>query len=67
MTLRPQGAVRYCCPVTGSFVLVTEVRTLAGLTERPIRLRCLDCGEMHLLTLADRGEPAAIVAKPTKP
>jgi len=63
-TLRPQGAVRYCCPVTGCFVLVTEAATLARLTERNARLRCVDCGEMHLLILtpaAPAGERPRIV------
>lgn len=48
-TLRPSGAVRYRCPVSGSFVLVTDAATLARVSERDIRLRCPDCGEMHLL------------------
>jgi hypothetical protein len=47
--LRPSGAVRYRCPVSGSFVLVTDPATLARVSERDIRLRCTDCGEMHLL------------------
>jgi hypothetical protein len=48
-TLRPSGAIRYCCPDTGSFVLITDAATLAGLFERDRRLRCADCGEMHLI------------------
>jgi len=48
-TLRPSGAVRYRCPVSGSFVLVTDPSTLARIAERNSRVRCLDCGEMHLL------------------
>ena len=48
-TPRPEGALRYRCPVTGSFVLVTEEATLAGLSGRRAWLRCADCGEMHLL------------------
>jgi hypothetical protein len=67
-TLRPRGAIRYCCPVTGSFVLVTEAATLARLVERNIRLRCVDCGEMHLLTqAAPAGDPGTIVVTPAKP
>jgi hypothetical protein len=67
-TLRPQGAIRYRCPVTGSYVLVTEPATLAGLSERDSRLRCVDCSEMHLLTLTTLAcDSAAIVGKPTKP
>ena len=49
-TLRPSGAVRYCCPVSGSYVLVADPSTLARLAERETRLRCMDCGELHLLT-----------------
>jgi hypothetical protein len=65
-TLRPRGAIRYRCPVTGSFVLVTEAATLARLAERASRLHCADCGEMHLLTLTQETsprDPGAIVAK----
>jgi len=50
--LRPRGAVRYCCPVTGSFVLLTDPAILARFAERDTRLCCADCGEMHLLTQA---------------
>jgi hypothetical protein len=48
-TLRSSGAIRYCCPDTGSFVLITDAATLAGFSERDCRLRCADCGEMHLI------------------
>jgi hypothetical protein len=51
-TLRPHGGVRYRCPVTGSFVLVTDEPTLAALARPHARLRCADCGEMHLMTIA---------------
>jgi hypothetical protein len=50
---RAKGAVRYRCPVTGSFVLVTEEATLARLKGSPTRLRCADCGEQHLMTIAN--------------
>jgi hypothetical protein len=49
-TLR-QGALRYRCPVTGSFVLVTDETTLHWLARPRARLRCADCGELHLLTV----------------
>jgi hypothetical protein len=45
------GALRYSCPVTGSFVLVTDEATLASMSRPRARLRCADCGEMHLLVL----------------
>ncbi|MDO9412002.1 MAG: hypothetical protein Q7T81_05445 [Pseudolabrys sp.] len=48
--LRPSGAMRYRCPVNGSLVLVTDDVTLAELDKPRARLRCIDCGEMHLLT-----------------
>jgi hypothetical protein len=54
-TLRPRGAVRYSCPTTHCFVLITEAATIAELIERDARLRCADCGEMHLITLAAPG------------
>lgn len=64
--LRPRGAIRYCCPVTGSFVLVTDPALTAGFAERPIRLHCPDCDEMHLVTQAPARQPAAIVAAEAK-
>lgn len=48
--MRPSGALRYPCPVNGSLVLVTDEATLAELDRPRARLRCLACGEMHLLT-----------------
>ena len=47
--LRPSGAVRYRCPVSNSFVLVTDPAVLARIAERNIRVRCMDCGVMHML------------------
>jgi hypothetical protein len=66
-TLRPGGAVRYSCPITHSFVLITEATSIAGLLDRDTRLRCADCGEMHLLTLDVPVDAPAIVAAPAKP
>ena len=57
-TPRPSGALRYRCPVNGSLVLVTDEATLAGLDRPRARLRCIDCGEMHLLT-QDTGDDDA--------
>jgi hypothetical protein len=52
--LRASGAMRYRCPVSASFVLVTEEPILDSLKARPsLRRRCPACGEMHLLTAAD--------------
>jgi hypothetical protein len=63
---RPHGALRYRCPVSGSFVLVTEEPTLARLRRGRGRIRCADCGEQHLLTVA-AGEPDGVVALGGKP
>ena len=49
-TMRGHGALRYQCPVTNSFILVTDDATLSLLAKPQPRLRCPDCGEMHLLT-----------------
>jgi len=49
-TARPHGALRYRCPVTESFVVLTDDEELAGLDRPRARLRCPSCREMHLLT-----------------
>lgn len=62
-TPRSSGALRYRCPVNGSLVLVTDDTTLATLDRPRARLRCIDCGEMHLLTQNaenDSGDDAAL-------
>jgi hypothetical protein len=70
-TPRLHGALRYRCPVTGSFVLVSDETTLANLARPRGRVRCVDCGEMHLLTQdgeeAVVGDPAVIVTHPATP
>jgi hypothetical protein len=48
-TPRAHGALRYQCPITGSFVLITDEAALAKLARPRGRLRCMDCGEVHLL------------------
>jgi hypothetical protein len=64
-TARPHGALRYQCPISGSFVLVTDEASLKHLTGKRARLRCTACGEMHLLSMqADASGPGAIVATP---
>jgi hypothetical protein len=66
-TPRPPGALRYRCPVSGSFVLVTDDETLKELTAPRARIRCVDCGEIHLLTQDGAGDPpGAIVGDPPK-
>jgi hypothetical protein len=66
-TARPHGAVRYRCPITGSFVLVTDEASLDKLARPTARLRCADCGEVHMVTVEGGGEPGVIVAAPDKP
>jgi hypothetical protein len=61
-TRRPHGALRYQCPIAGSFVLVTDEASLNQLTGKRARLRCTGCGEMHLLSMD--AHSAAIVAAP---
>lgn len=56
---RAHGALRYRCPSTGSYVLLTDPAALAGLSAPQSPVRCPGCGDTHLLT-RDR-ETAAIV------
>ena len=49
-TTRARGAVRYRCPVTGSFVLVTDDASLGRLNRPIARARCVSCNEIHLVT-----------------
>lgn len=50
-TPRRHGALRYRCPVTGSYVLVTDANTLHWLARPRAKLRCADCGELHLMSV----------------
>ena len=63
-TLRPHGAVRYQCPVTASLVLVTDEKALADIDRPRARIRCVDCGEMHLLVQDDASSPIIVPALP---
>jgi len=68
LTRRAQGALRYRCPVSGGFLLVTDDETLHRLEQLPARIRCADCREMHLLVEAEVvGPHAPIVARPATP
>ena len=53
---RPHGALRFQCPESTSFVVVTDDRTLATLGRPRARLRCPSCGETHLLLLESPSE-----------
>jgi hypothetical protein len=55
---RPSGSLRYRCPITGSYMLVTDESTLAWLAKPQSKLRCADCGELHLIGV----EPEAIAS-----
>jgi hypothetical protein len=61
-TARPHGALRYTCPVNGSLILVTDEATLETV-HRPLgRIRCIDCGEMHLLACHSESPSPKFVA-----
>ncbi len=64
-TPRPHGALRYQCPVTDSFICVTDDETLSRLNRPRARVRCPSCGEIHLLTQDYEAEP--IVAASAEP
>lgn len=53
-TVRFAGAVRYRCPESGSYVLVTDPDALQYLFVRP--LRCVGCGSLHRLTHGEEDE-----------
>jgi hypothetical protein len=46
---RPNGALRYRCPINHGFVVVTDDETLAQLARPRARTRCPSCGENHLI------------------
>ena len=49
-TRRAHGALRYRCPSTGSYVLLTDPATLAEASAPNAQTRCPGCGDTHLLT-----------------
>ena len=52
------GALRYRCPVTGSFVLLTDEGSLRKFGRPITRLRCAGCGELHFVAVADEATAA---------
>jgi hypothetical protein len=50
---RGRGALRYRCPVTGSYVLLTDPVGLARLAASPTAVRCAGCGAIHRLAVDD--------------
>jgi len=58
-TAHADGALRYQCPVTESFVQVTDDRTLVTLMRPCVRPHCASCGETHLLLRSQSEEADA--------
>lgn len=58
-TARPHGALRFRCPVTDVFVVITDDEALSGLDRPRARVRCPSCREMHLLTQVGKASPDA--------
>ena len=55
----PRGALRYRCPVAGSFVLLTDADALDALAGETATHRCSACGDVHVL---ERTEDAGVAA-----
>lgn len=49
----PRGALRYRCPVSGSFVLLTDAEALDALSGETTTHRCPACSDVHVLDRAD--------------
>jgi len=47
---RGRGALRYCCPSTGSYVLLTHPAALAQASAPNAPIHCPGCSDTHLLT-----------------
>ncbi|HEX5507757.1 MAG TPA: hypothetical protein VFX37_04565 [Pseudolabrys sp.] len=47
-------AYRFRCPITKSFVLLTDDETVTALHCGRARLRCVACGELHLVRTGPR-------------
>ena len=48
-SVRSGGALRYRCPETGSFVLVTHPASVEKLSRPHASVQCPGCGDTHLL------------------
>jgi hypothetical protein len=46
---RARGALRYRCPSTGSYVLLTDPAALAEASAPNAPVHCPGCGDTHLL------------------
>jgi hypothetical protein len=51
VNVRGPGAVRYRCPESGSYVLLTDAEALTRMCSRPVF--CAGCGGEHRLIRAD--------------
>lgn len=49
----PRGALRYRCPLSGSFVLLTDADALDALSGDNATHRCPACGDVHVFEHAD--------------
>jgi len=47
---RAHGALRYRCPSTGSYILLTDAKALAEASVPNAPVHCPGCGDTHLLT-----------------
>jgi hypothetical protein len=57
-----RGALRYRCPVSGSFVLLTDADALEALSADSATHRCSACGDVHVLERNDGDQIAHVRA-----
>ena len=55
-----RGALRYRCPVSGSFVLLTDADALEALSADTATHRCSACGDVHVLERTAEAGVAAV-------
>lgn len=56
----PRGALRYRCPVSRSFVLLTDADALDALAADTATHRCPACGDVHVLERTNDTGVAAV-------
>jgi len=56
----PRGALRYRCPLSGSFVLLTHAEALDALSGATATHRCPACGDVHVLERTAEAGVAAV-------
>ena len=52
-SVRSGGALRYRCPETGSYILVTHAATVEQLSRPQASVQCPGCGDTHVLQQQD--------------